>query len=98
MRRFDDGYGRERRGFLTVGLMTVDDVPATDSTPDDNFDIAFVSVRSTSNRRISIPVKVETAENTEPLNALIDCGAEGLFIDKKIASNWRKKKIRPIRV
>ena len=81
-----------------VGLMTVDDVPATDSTPDDSFDIAFVSVRSTSNRRISIPVKVEAAENTEPLNALIDCGAEGLFIDKKIASNWRKKNIRPIRV
>ena len=35
---------------------------------------------------------------TEPLNALIDCGAEGLFIDKKIASNWTKKNIQPIRV
>ena len=81
-----------------MGLMTVDDVPTADSTPTDSLDIAHVTVRSTSNRRISIPVKVETDQNTEPLKALIDCGAEGLFIDKKIASKWRKRKIRPIRV
>ena len=78
--------------------MTVDEAPNPDSTPADSIEIAHVTVRSTSNRRISIPIKVETAQNTESLNALINCGAEGLFIDKKIASSWRKRKIRPIKV
>ena len=74
-----------------MGLMTVDEVPATDSTPTNSFNIAYVSVRSTLNRRISIPIKVEPTNLTEPLNALIDCGAEGLFINKKITSNWIKE-------
>ena len=83
-----------------MGCLTVDDTPiTTDSTPMDNLDINHVTVQSISNRRIAIPIEVETEKDTENLNALIDCGAEGMFIDKKIASNWRKKKLaKPINV
>ena len=70
--------------------MTVDDFPIpTDSTPTDNLDLSHVTVQSISNRRFSIPIKVETVENTEEITALIDCGAEGLFIDKSNAHKWR---------
>ena len=64
-----------------MGSMTVDDSPIpTDSTPADNLDLSHVTVRSISNRRFSIPIKVETVENTEEITALINCGAEGLFM------------------
>jgi hypothetical protein len=83
-----------------VGHITVDVNPTTaDSTPMDNLDISFVTVRSISNKRFSIPITVETQNTTEKLHALIDCGAEGLFIDESITNKWRKKKLRkPIRV
>jgi hypothetical protein len=77
---------RWRKGFLTVGHLTVDNVPeTTDSTQMDSLDISHVTVHSISKQRISVPIRVETGENTENLNALIDCRAEGLFIDKRIA-------------
>jgi hypothetical protein len=43
-----------------------------DSTPMDSLDLSHVTVRSISNRRFSIPIKVETVENTEEITALID--------------------------
>jgi hypothetical protein len=55
----------------------------------DSLDLSHVTVRSISNQRFSIPIKVETVENTEEITALIDSGAEGLFIDKSIAHKWR---------
>ena len=70
--------------------MTVDDFPITmDSTPTDNLNLSHVTVQSISNRRFSIPIKVETVENTEEITALIDCGADGLFIDKSNTHKWR---------
>ena len=71
--------------------MTVDDFPIlTDSTPMDNLDLSHVTVQSiSSNRRFSIPIKVEPVENTEEITALIDCGAKGLFINKSKAHKWR---------
>ena len=70
--------------------MTVDDFPIPmDSTPMDNLNLSHVTVRSISNQRFSILIKVETVENTEEITTLIDCGAEGLFIDKSNAHKWR---------
>jgi hypothetical protein len=46
----------------------------------DSLDLSHVTVRSISNRQFSIPIKVETVENTEEITALIDSGAEGLFV------------------
>ena len=75
--------------------MTVDDFPIPmDSTPMDNLDLSHVTVQSISNRRFSILIKVETVENTEEITALIDCGAEGLFIDKSKAHKWRSIQLK----
>jgi hypothetical protein len=60
----------------------------------DSLDLSHVIIRSISNRRFSIPIKVETVENTEEITALIDSGAEGLFIDKSIAHKWENKHIK----
>ena len=83
-----------------MGCLTVDNTPIPmDSTPTDSLDLSHVTVRSISNRRFSIPIKVETVENTEEITALVDCGAEGLFIDKSIAHKWRKSILKtPIKV
>jgi hypothetical protein len=78
----------------------VDNTPIPmDSTPMDSLDLSHVTVQSISNRQFSIPIKVETVENTEEITALIDSGAEGLFIDKSIAHKWRKSILKsPIKV
>jgi len=81
-----------------VGHLTVEDAPKMDSTPIDEIDISHVTVRSILNRRISIPITVETNNHTEKFTALIDCGAEGLFIDKGISHKWRKQKTKPTKV
>jgi hypothetical protein len=83
-----------------VGCLTVDSIPIPmDSTPTDSLDLSHVTVRSISNRRFSILIKVETIENTEEFAALIDCGAEGLFINKSIAHKWRRFILKsPIKV
>jgi hypothetical protein len=48
-----------------VGCLTVDNTPIPmDSTPMDSLDLSHVIIRSISNRRFSIPIKVETVENT----------------------------------
>src|ERR1700744_5772547 len=81
--------------------MTVDVASISpDSTPMDDLDISHVTVRSISNHRFSIPIKVETAENTvKEITALIDCGAEGLFINRTIAEKWKKIQLtKPIKV
>ena len=70
-----------------------------DSTPMDSLDLSHVTVQSISNRRFSIPIKVETVENTEEITTLVDYGAEGLFINKSIAHKWRKSILKtPIKV
>jgi hypothetical protein len=83
-----------------VGCLTVDNTPIPmDSTPMDSLDFSHVTVRSISNRQFSIPIKVETVENTEEITALIDSGAKGLFIDKSIAHKWRTSILKsPIKV
>ena len=70
-----------------------------DSTPTDSLNLSHVTVWSISNWQFSIPIKVETVENTAEITALVDCGAEGLFIDKSIAHKWRKSILKtPIKV
>jgi hypothetical protein len=65
----------------------------------DSLDLSHVTVRSISNQQFSIPIKVETVENIEEITALIDSGAEGLFIDKSIAHKWRTNILKsPIKV
>src|SRR6266576_3814410 len=81
-----------------MGHLTVEDAPKMDSTPIDEINISHVTVCSISNRRISIPIMVETNDNTERFTALIDCGAEGLFIDKGISHKWQKQKTKPTKV
>ena len=43
--------------------------------------IQNVTGQSLSNKHFTIPITIETTENTENTHALIDCGAEGLFVD-----------------
>jgi hypothetical protein len=75
----------------------VDNIPIPmDSTPMDSLDLSHVTVRSISNRQFSIPIKVETVENTEEITALIDSGAKGLFIDKSIAHKWGKSILKSL--
>ena len=47
--------------------------------------IQNVTVQSPSNKCFTIPITIETTENTENAHALIDCGAEGLFVDASYA-------------
>ena len=47
--------------------------------------IQNVTVRSLSNKCFTIPIMIETTENTKDAHALIDCGAEGLFVDASYA-------------
>ena len=56
--------------------------------------IQNVTVRSPSNKRFTIPITIETTENTKEAHALIDCGAEGLFVDASYAKRWRKEPLK----
>ena len=47
--------------------------------------IQNVTVQSPSNECFTIPIMIETTENTEDAHTLIDCGAEGLFVDASYA-------------
>ena len=72
--------------------MTVDE-------PLDEIIIQHVTVQSLSNKYFTILIMIETTENTENAQALIDCGAEGLFVDALFAKQWRKEPLKhPIRV
>ena len=72
--------------------MTVDVNPAK---PDscNSIDIQNVTVRSTNHKRFMIPILIESEKTTEETTTLIDCGAEGLFINSSIAHKWRKHKL-----
>ena len=73
--------------------MTVDDFP----TPTDpTLDLSHVTVQSILNQRFSIPIKVETVENTEEITTLIDCGAKGLFINKSKAHKMRSIRLKTL--
>ena len=67
--------------------MTVDE-------PLEEIIIQNVTVQSPSNKRFTIPITIETTENTEGAHALIDCGAEGLFVDASYAKRWRKEPLK----
>jgi hypothetical protein len=89
---------KEQRINMLINMEQDTPIP-TDSTPMDSLDLSHVIIQSISNRRFSIPIKVETVENTEEITALIDSGAEGLFIDKSIAHKWRTSILKsPIKV
>jgi hypothetical protein len=61
--------------------------------------IQNVTVQSMSNKHFSILITIETKNNTENAQALIDSGAEGLFVDVSYASRWRKHPLKcPMRV
>ena len=47
--------------------------------------IQNVTVQSPSNKCFTILIMIETTENTEDTHALIDCGAEGLFVNASYA-------------
>ena len=81
-----------------MGQLTVDADPLPKDTTDD-LDISHVTVRSISNRRFTLPISVETFDNTEDTTALIDCGAEGLFVNDVISHKWRRSILpKPIKV
>ena len=81
-----------------MGHIAVDANPtSTDSC--NNITIQNVIVRSTNHKHFSIPIMIESENTTETTTALVDCGAEGFFIDISIAHKWRKQKLaRPIKV
>ena len=81
-----------------MGQLTVDADPLPKDTMDD-LDISHVTVRSISNRRFTLPISIETFDNTEDTTALIDCGAEGLFVNGVISHKWRRSILsKPIKV
>ena len=85
-------------GFLTVGQLTVDADPLSEETTD-NLDISHVTVWSISNQWFTLPISIETFANTEDTTALIDCGAEGLFVNNVISHKWRRSiLLKPIKV
>ena len=68
--------------------MTVDEPPK-------EIVIQNVTVQSPTNKRFTIPIMIETTERkTEEAHALIDCGAEGLFVDTSYAKQWRKEPLK----
>src|SRR5258705_9968910 len=86
-------FDRNRRtGFLDLDLISVDD------NPNDSIDINGVIVKSLTNKRFTIPISIKS-ENTEETTALIDSGAEGMFVDISIAQKWRKTSlVKPVKV
>src|SRR5260370_21418859 len=86
-------FDRNRRtGFLDLDLITVDD------DTNDSIDINVVIVKSLTNKRFTIPISIKP-EKTEETTALIDSGAEGMFVNISIAQKWRKTSlVKPVKV
>jgi hypothetical protein len=81
-----------------IGNVAVETNPISES---DSCSINGVTVRSISNKKISIPITLESDNPTikNQINALVDCGAEGMFIDESIANKWRRENLKkPIKV
>ena len=68
----------------------MDDASTMNSTPMNNLELSHVTKEPIYSQQFIILIKVETIKNTEEISALIDCGAEGLFIDKSISHKWRR--------
>src|SRR5258708_16884851 len=82
----------QQTGFLDLDLISVDD------DPKDSININGVIVKSLANKHLTIPISVKS-ENTEETTALIDSGAEGMFVDIYIAQKWRKTSlVKPVKV
>src|SRR5258708_5667040 len=73
----------QQTGFLDLDLISVDE------DPNDSIDINGVIVKSSTNKCFTIPISVKS-ENTEETTALIDSGAEGMFVNISITQKWRK--------
>src|SRR5258705_1040253 len=86
-------FDRNRRtGFLDLDLISEDE------DPNDSININGVIVKSSTNKQFTIPISVKS-ENTEETTALIDSGAEGMFIDISITQKWRKTSlVKPVKV
>src|SRR5258708_7080632 len=82
----------QQTGFLDLDLISVD------GDPKDPIDINGVTVKSLANKHFTIPISIKS-ENTEETTALIDSGAEGMFINISIAQKWRKTSlVKPVKV
>src|SRR5258705_7073815 len=73
----------QQAGFLDLDLISVDE------DPKDSININGVIVKLLANKCFTIPISIKS-ENTEETTALIDSGAEGMFINISIARKWRK--------
>ena len=47
-----------------------------------------------SNKHFTILIMIETTENTKDAHTLIDCGAEGQFVDASYTKQWRKEPLK----
>src|SRR5258707_9231482 len=82
----------QQAGFLDSDLISVDD------DPNDSIDINGVIVKSLANKHFTIPISIKS-ENTEETTALIDSGAEGMFVNISITQKWRKTSlVKPVKV
>src|SRR5258707_6635447 len=86
-------FDRNRQtGFLDLDLISVDD------DPNDSMNINGVIIKSLTNKQFTIPILVKS-ENTEETTALIDSGAEGMFVNISITQKWRKTSlVKPVKV
>src|SRR5258705_8714581 len=73
----------QQTGCLDLNHISVDD------DLDNSIDINGVIIKSLANKRFTIPISIKS-ENTEETTALIDSGAEGMFVDISITQKWRK--------
>ena len=55
--------------------------------------IQNVTVRSPTNKRFTIPITIETTENTEDAHALIDCGGSNFSLNWKFVAALKSTKI-----
>ena len=64
------------------------DVNPVEEVSEDVF-VQGIIVQSLSNKSISLPITLETKNTENPSSALVDSGAEGLFVSQNIASKWK---------
>ena len=58
-----------------------------------SLDIYSVTVGDISNNTLCIPFKTVTRKKNVKTQAMIDCGAGGVFIDQNFAKNFKQRKL-----
>ena len=58
-----------------------------------SLDIYSVTVGNISNNTLFIPFKTVTKEKNVETQAMIDCGAEGAFIDQNFAKDFEQREL-----